>query len=263
LARIGGDETSFQKPREYVTVVNDLVGGNVVWGADGHGREALDSFYKSLPRPTLARIEAVAMDMWKPYIFSTAVFVPDAEYKIAFDRFHVVKHLGDAVDRVRRIENRKLSAAGDDRLKRTKYDWLRRDGSLTGDHKARFEALKGSSLETAKAFALKEAAIGIWGYKVRGWARRAWSSWLDWASESCLAPMVKVAKMIRFHLIGILNADVLGVTNARAESLNAKIQKVKRMACGYRNRERFRHAIYFHLGGLDLSPHAAATHTRS
>jgi len=263
LTRIGVDETSFQKRRKYVTVVNDLVGGNVVWVADGRDREALDSFYRSLPRPTLARIEAVAMDMWKPYSFSAAVFVPDAEYKIAFDRFHVVKHLGDAVDRVRRIENRKLSAAGDDRLKRTKYDWLRRDGSLTGDHKVRFEGLKGSSLETAKAFALKEAAIGIWGYKVRGWARRARSSWLGWASESCLTPMVKVAKMIRFHLIGILNADVLGVTNARAESLNAKIQKVKRMACGYRSRVRFRHAIYFHLGGLDLSPQAAATHTRS
>jgi len=75
--------------------------------------------------------------------------------------------------------------------------------------------------------------------------------------------MVKVAKMIRYHLIGILNADVLGVTNARAESLNAKIQKMKRMACGYRNRERFRNAIYFHLGGLDLSPQTAVTHTRS
>lgn len=263
LTRIGIDETSFKKRHEYVTVVNDLVGGNVVWVADGHGREAIDGFYKSLPRSALAKIKAVAMDMWKPYIFSTAAHVPDAEFKIAFDRFHVVKHLGDAVDRVRRVENRKLSMSGDDRLKRTKYDWLRRDGKLTGEHKRRFEVLKASSLETAKAFALKEAAIGIWGYKLRGWARRAWNSWLDWASQSKLAPMVKVAKMIRFHLIGILNADVLGVTNARAESLNAKIQKVKRMACGFRNRERFRHAIYFHLGGLDLSPQAAATHTRS
>ena len=74
--------------------------------------------------------------------------------------------------------------------------------------------------------------------------------------------MVRVARTIRYHLIGILNADVLGVTNAKAENLNAKIQKVKRMACGYRNRARFHNAILFHLGGLDLQPHPAATHTR-
>lgn len=75
--------------------------------------------------------------------------------------------------------------------------------------------------------------------------------------------MVKVARMIRYHLVGILNADILGVTNARAESLNAKIQKVKRMACGFRSRERFKTAILFHLGGHDLSPQPPATHTRS
>lgn len=261
--RIGVDETSFQKRYEYVTVVNDLEEGRVVWVADGRGQEALDGFYRGLSKEALAHIEVVAMDMWKPYIFSTACHVPDAERKIAFDRFHVVMHLGDAVDRVRRQENRELLASGDDSLKRTKYIWLKRPGSLVGKQLARFRALKHSALKTARAWALKESAVGIWGYKVRGWAKRAWNAWLDWAARSRLAPMVKVAKMIRYHLVGILNADILGVTNARAESLNAKIQKVKRMACGFRNRERFRNAILFHLGGLDLSPQPPATHTRS
>lgn len=261
--RIGVDETSFQKRREYVTVVNDLDGGSVLWVADGRGQDALNGFYSGLSRKAKAGIKAVAMDMWKPYIFSTAAHVPDAEHKIAFDRFHIVQHLGKAVDQVRRQENRELIQGGGDRLKRTKYLWLKAGRNLLGDQKRSFQALKESSLRTARAWALKEAACGIWGYKVAGWAKRAWSSWLDWASRSRLQPMVRVARMIRYHLIGIINADVLGVTNARAESLNAKIQKVKRMACGYRSRERFRHAILFHLGGLDLRPHAAATHTRS
>lgn len=91
------------------------------------------------------------------------------------------------------------------------------------------------------------------------WATRstacgAWRKWLGWALRSRLEPMRRVARMIREHLEGILNAIVHGVTNAGAESVNAKIQKVKRQACGFRNRERFRYAIYFHCGGLDMSP---------
>ena len=73
------DETSFQKRHEYVTVVNDLDTGNVVWVADGRGKDALNGFYEGLGEETLAGIEAVSMDMWKPYIRSTAWHVPDAE----------------------------------------------------------------------------------------------------------------------------------------------------------------------------------------
>ena len=77
--------------------------------------------------------------------------------------------------------------------------------------------------------------------------------------RSRLEPMKGVARMVRKHLYGIINAIVLDATNARAESINSKIQRVKRMACGYRNRGRFRNAIYFHCGGLDMMP---ATHTK-
>ena len=75
--------------------------------------------------------------------------------------------------------------------------------------------------------------------------------------------MVRAARMVRTHLEGILNAVVLRTTNAAAESMNARIQRIKRMACGYRNRERFRDAIRFHLGGLDLYPKAVLAHTNS
>ena len=77
--------------------------------------------------------------------------------------------------------------------------------------------------------------------------------------RSRLEPVRRVARMVRDHLDGIINAIVLNATNAAAESVNSKIQRLKRMACGFRNRERFRNAIYFHLGGLDLLP---ATHTK-
>jgi hypothetical protein len=87
-------------------------------------------------------------------------------------------------------------------------------------------------------------------------------SGVSWALRSQLEPIRKVAKMIREHMWGIINAIVHRATNAGAESINAKIQRIKRMACGYRNRDRFRNAIYFHLGGLNLYP-ATSTHTNS
>ena len=84
-----------------------------------------------------------------------------------------------------------------------------------------------------------------------------------WAIRSRLEPIKKVARMIKRHWDGVINAVLTNVTNARSEGINAKIQWIKRQACGYRNRERFRNAIYFHLGGLDLYPDALAAHTNS
>ena len=121
--RIGVDETSFQKRHEYVTVVNDL-DGHVLHVADGRGKESLEEFYKQFDREQLAGIKTVAMDMWEPYIRVTTQYVADAQEKIAFDKFHVAGHLGDAVDRVRRAEHRRLAGADDQRLKGSRYRWL-------------------------------------------------------------------------------------------------------------------------------------------
>lgn len=254
--RIGIDETSFQKRHEYVTVVLDQEDGVVLYVADGRDHKALDSYYESLSEADLENIECVSMDMWRAYLKSTRTHVPQAEDKICFDKFHVAKHLGDAVDKVRRWENRDLHARGDDRLTGTKYTWLQHPDNMSEQRWDDFAELRDSALKTARAWAIKETAMTLWGYLRRGWAEKAWKKWLGWASRSKLKPMVAVGGMISKHLRGILNAIVHGVTNASSESVNAKIQKIKRQACGFRNRERFRNAIYFHCGGLDLYPEA-------
>ena len=176
---------------------------------------------------------------------------------ICFDRFHVAKYLGDAVNNVRKAEHRELHSKGDDRLKSTRFLWLMgpdKLGRLNEERRANFDELKASTLRVARAWAIKETARGLWGYVRRGWALKAWRRWLSWAFRSQLAPMQKAAGVIKNNLWGILNAVVLKVTNATSESLNAKIQWVKKNACGFRNRKRFRTAIYFHCGGLDLYP---------
>jgi len=142
----------------------------------------------------------------------------------------------------------------------SKFVWLTNPENLGSEGTRILERLKGLALKTARAWALKEHAMSLWHYRSRAWARKAWSSWISWAMRCRLEPVKRVARMVRDHLEGILNAIVLQATNGGAESTNAKIQKVKRRACGFRSRDRFRNAIYFHLGGLDLRP---ATHTRS
>ena len=257
--RIAVDETSFRKRHEYVTVVTDIDSGAVRYVADDRRKESLGDFFDQFDPSELIEIEAVSMDMWKPYIAATRMYLHRADEKICFDRFHVAKHLGDAVDRTRRHEHKAFLAEGDRTLVGTKYTWLRNVSDLRASTRRTFEAIRRVALKTARAWSIREAAKGLWSYTSRTWARKAWTKWLSWARRSRLPHIVRVARMVSDHLYGILNAVVLRVTNGVAESVNAKIQRVKRMACGFRNRERFRNAIYFHLGGLELMP---SSHTK-
>jgi len=264
IRRIGVDETSFQKGHEYVTIVSNQQGGGVLHVADGRSKEALDGFWKLLSPQQLAALESVAMDMCAAFIRSTSENVPGAESKIAFDRFHVAGAINKAVNEVRKHEHKELTAQGDPTLNRTKYIWLKNPENHSETQEAMFELLKELGLKVARAWAIKETARGLWSYATRGWAKRAWTKWISWATRCRLEPMCRVARMVKNHLWGILNAIVLRVTNAGAESLNAKVQWLKYNACGFRNRERFKNAIYFHCGNLDLYPASLrATHTTS
>jgi transposase len=252
--RLSIDETSFQKRHEYVTVVTDQATGHVIHVADDRTTASVESFYSSLTEAQRAGIEAVAMDMWPAYIKATRAQVPEADTKIAFDKFHVAKYLGDGVDKVRRQEHRHLLGEGDATLRGSRYQWLRNPRNMSEAQANHFATLRDSHLKTARAWAMKEMAMDIWRYQARSWAVKAWQRWFAWAQRCRLAPMKKVAATLKAHLWGILNAMSLGVHNGHAESNNARIQRIKARACGFRNRERFRHAIYFHCGGLNLMP---------
>ena len=196
------------------------------------------------------------MDMWPPYILATQAAVTVAEDKIVFDRFHIMQHVLEALDQVRRQENKALRAAGDERLVKTKYLWLRSQEHLTDAAAAQFAALKGATLKTARAWALKECLRTLWDYASRGWAERFWRRWYFWATHSRLAPMIEKAQMIQRHLHNVLTYFNHRVTNAVAEGLNSKIATVQKRACGFRNRDHFKIAVYFHCGGLSLHPPA-------
>jgi transposase len=169
-------------------------------------------------------------------------------------KFHVAKYLGEAVNKVRRQEHKALMAEGYEDLKGSKYDWLYNPKNMTRKQKKRFKALRDSTLKTARAWAIKELAMSLWRYVSKTWARKGWEKWLAWAVRSRLDPIKEVAKTIKEHLWGILNAIVLEVSNGPAEGLNSRIKTIKVRSRGFRNKKRFANAIYFHLGGLDLYP---------
>jgi len=250
---MGIDETSFQKRHEYVTVLVDRSEGTVIDILDDRKKATLKGWLED-NQWRLKELRSVSMDMWEAYINAVKEVVEGAEQLICFDRFHVAAHFGKALDKVRAGEHRMLSKGGKSPLTRSKYDWLRSKANGGYRDKRAFLQLTRLNLKTARAWRIKEAAGTLWSYRYRGVAQRNWKQLLGWISRCRLEPMIRVGRMVRRYLWGIINAIILRVTNASAESMNARIQKIKAMACGFRNRARFRTAILFHTGGLSLMP---------
>ena len=251
---LGVDETAFKKRHDYVTIVSDQKTGHVLFVGKDRKKGTLGDWYRSLSNEQLEAIRSVSMDMWPAFINATLDCVPDAVDKVAFDKFHVAKYLGEAVDKVRRREHKALIAEGYDDLKGSKYDWLTKQENMDNAQRLRFRELRDSTLKTARAWAIKELAMSLWRFSSKTWAQKGWNSWLSWAARCRLTPMTKVAKTIKNHLWGILNAVILKVSNGPAEGINSRIKMIKVRSRGFRNKDRFANAIYFHLGGLELHP---------
>lgn len=254
VRRIGVDEKAAAKGHKYLTLVCDLDEGTVEYIAEDRTQESLDGYYAGLKEEQLNGIEAVAMDMWEPYIQATRAKVPEAAEKIVFDRFHIMGHVGKAVDTVRKQEHRALMASGDETLKGSKYLWLYSRENVPERRRDAFNALMRQELKVGRAWAIKEALRRLWHYvyPASGW--KFWKRWYFWATHSRLEPIRKAAETVRRHIDNILTYYQHPVTNAMSEGLNSQIQKIKSMACGFRNIEHFKTAIYFHCGELDLYP---------
>lgn len=258
-AHIGIDETSFQKRHEYVTVIQDKERGVVLEVLDGRKQKDVQEHFETWTREEKDHVLAVSMDMWPAYINAISETFSEANGIICFDRFHVSQHFCNAVNKVRHREHRELSSRGDHRLAKTKFEFLKTASNLDNRSRQAFIKLTKASLKTARVWAVKEAAAKLWNYKSMGWAKKGWLALILWIKRFRQPEIKKVGAMVEKHLWGILNAICHGVSNAKMESINTKIQKMKNEACGYRNRERFRNAILFRFGGLDLAPEVLPT----
>lgn len=184
-------------------------------------------YFSALSADERDGIEAIVMNMWEPYRKTVRELVPDADAKIVFDKFHVLLHVNAAVDTVRKQEHRGLVTAGDTRLTRTKYQWLKNPANFSAKAWREFRVLRTSTLQSALASAITESLRRLWDYLYAGAARTFFRGWYFRATHSRLAPIVKVARMLKAHLHNILTYLKHRVRSALTEGLNAKIQWIK------------------------------------
>ncbi len=249
---LGIDEKSFGRGQDYVSLMTDLTASRVLEVVPGRDEKSAKELWKSLPQQQLTNVEAVAIDMWQAFENSVRDHVPQAD--IVHDKFHIAKHLNEAVDKVRRQEHKVLKSEGDERLTGSKQLWLFHPENIREKRKEEFEALRNQELKTSRAWALKENFRWFWSYCYAGSAKTYFQDWYSWACRCRLEPMVKVAKMIKKRLANVLTYFKHHITNAISEGFNSRIQSLKANARGFRTFQNYRTRILFYCGKLDLKP---------
>jgi len=252
VRHVGLDEKSFGRGQSYVSVMTDLDGSRVLEVTEDRTQVAADQLWNSLPDTQRGQVLAASMDMWQPYLASTRTNVPKAE--IVHDKFHVSKQLNEAVDRVRRQENKALRAEGDERLVGSKQLWLFAPRNLSRRRRKELDALKRQTLKTSRAWALKEHFRRFWRYVYTRSAAEFFEDWYGWAVRSRLQPMSDTAKMLKRHVNELLSYFRHRITNAMAEGFNSRIQEIKSAARGFHAFANYRTRILFYCGKLDLTP---------
>ena len=256
LRRLCIDEKAVGWGHKYVTIVScaDGAKARAMTIEDDRKERSLNRFWRSLTKEQRRGVETVAMDMWEAYRASTLRFVPGAEDKIVFDNFHVAKHMNKAVDEVRRSENTFRQAAGDATLKGTRQLWLYGLENVPRKRAGLFKALRDVVTKTARAWKVKELLRSFWMCEDEDDATAYFKAWCRNAMATRLEPVKKVVRMLKSHWKNIVTYFRHHLCNAAAEGINSRIQQLIQQACGYRNRDRFKRDVLFHLGGLDLHP---------
>jgi transposase len=235
---IGIDEISIRKGQTYRIVVSDLVRRRPIWfGGEDRSEASMGLFYAQLGPKKNRGIRLAVMDMWKPFRNAAATHAPQAA--ILFDKFHIMRHLGEALDKVRKAEYARL--AGQDRsfIKGQKYTLLSHRENLTLAGRVNLRKLLAANKRLNTAYLLKESFGQLWDYEREGWARRFFDNWRASLKWQRLAPYEKFAEMIDRHWDGIAayckpeNKVSLGFV----EGLNNKIRVIQRRAYGLRDEE--------------------------
>ena len=250
---MGIDEKSFLSGHSYVTVMTDIEGKRVIDVAKDRDEIAVDTLWQGLSEEQRKNVKSVCMDFWKAYISGVCRHAPQAD--IVYDRFHVTKHLNEAVDKVRKKEHRELQKKKNTSLSGTKYLWLKNPENWTTKDKNHYAILAENQLAVGRAWNRKELFREFWSLTTISEAEVFFKRWYFSATHSRLKPIIEVAKMLKRHLAGLLTWIKHHITNGLAEGLNSKIQQIKSIARGFRDFKNYRIAILFHLGGLDMIPY--------
>jgi len=238
---IGIDEISIRKGHIYRIVVSDLEKRRPIWfGGEDRSKESMDLFYEWLGPAKTKHIRLAVMDMWKPFEKSTREKAPQAA--ILYDKFHVIRHLNEALDKIRKSEYARLTGNSRKFIKGQKYTLLSHRENLTTDGRRSLKTLLAANKRLNTAYILKEEFGQLWDYQSEAWARKFFDNWKASLKWQRLKPYEKFAKMIERHWDGIAafckpeNKVALGFV----EGLNNKIRVIQRRAYGLRDEEYLR-----------------------
>lgn len=241
------DEKSFKKGHQYITVLSHPASGCILEVEEDRTKASCKTLLnKSLTVEQQNNVHTISMDMWKAFISTAKEMLPQAD--IVHDRFHLVKYLNEAIDKVRRREVKQH-----EELKDSRYALLKNPVNLTERQRLKFDAITGANYQVSKAWQVRENFKDLFASS----EANGLTLYTRWASDSLrrkIKEVTKVVDMFNNHITGVVNALITSFSNAMAERLNGKIQELKTVARGYRTFRNFRSAILFFYGGLNLYP---------
>jgi len=238
---IGIDEISLRKGHVYRIVVSDLERKRAIWfGGKDRAEESMDLFFKWLGVKKSQKVQLAVMDMWKAFHNSTRKQAPQAA--ILFDKFHVLRHLNEALDKIRKSEYTRLSGPDRRFIKGQKYTLLSRRENLNKKGRSALRTLLKANKRLNVAYLLKESFGQLWEYRQEGWARKFFENWKGSLKWQRLRPYEEFAEMIERHWDGIAAFVRLEdkVSLGFVEGLNNKIRVIQRRAYGLRDEEYLR-----------------------
>jgi transposase len=247
LRRVCIDETAAKRGHDYISLFVDIDARRVVFVADGRDADVVSQFadHVDAHNSDASRIKEVCIDMSAAFIKGVTENLTEAE--ITFDKFHVMKMLGDAVDKTRRAESKARPE-----LKGSRYVWLKNEQNLSAGGRETLAALSTLHLKTARAYQLRCAFQEVYAQPTLGWAELMLDRWDSWAIRSRIEPIKAVAKTIRRHRDGILAWFDSRIANGLIEGINSLVQAAKAKARGYRNHDTLKAMTYLIAGKLDL-----------
>lgn len=238
---VGIDEISLRKGHTYRIIVSDLERRRPIWyGGEDRSEKSMDMFYEWLGPKKTKKLQLAVMDMWKAFEKSAKKNAPGAA--ILYDKFHVIRHLADALDKVRKMEYARLSGNNRSYIKGQKYTLLSNRENLTLDGKNALKKLLKANKRLNTAYLLKESFGQLWDYQTEGWARRFFDNWKTALKWQRLKPYEKFAEMIERHWDGIAaySRPENKVSLGFVEGFNNKIRVIQRRAYGLRDEEYIR-----------------------
>ena len=245
ITRLGVDETSSRKGHKYVTLGVDLETSRVIHACEGKGKDTLQKIQQHLEQKGVPKqqITEVSIDMSPAFIAGAAEYFPAAS--ITFDRFHVVKLLNEAMDKVRRVER-----IEHEELKGHKYTFLKNRQNLSEKQEKSLSEMITLYPNLGNAYRLKVLFNDLWEMPNKVAATAFLTNWCNEVEEAKIPAFMAFSNTVKAHWSGIIHFVESRITNGILEGINSKVQLAKRRARGYRNTGNFINMIYFLCGKL-------------